>query len=232
MPGDHRDRGQVVRRIEPPGQALRQDQERGADDAAEEVRHLDDAERQNALEQLQPSRGRRRRAREEQDARPARNVKIASTRGVSCSVSAAEDVAPTRATCARRCHTSSTTSADERDARAAAGSRPLERRPAPAGAAAEVRYGLSSSTISPSNTPTPPGTWLTMPSRIATRKTPRNWRNGSAARREQHVEDGAGQRPLDRREQQLRQRDSPATAAAARSVRNRSGVRRTTVASR
>ena len=52
---------------------------------------------------------------------------------------------------------------------------------------ADGRYGFSSSTISPSNTPTPPGTWLARPSSCAARNAPRNARNGSrlaaAARR-------------------------------------------------
>ncbi len=65
--GDHHDRRQVVRRIEPPGQALREDQERGAGHAAQKMRQLDDAERDERVEQLQPSRGSGRGARDQQD---------------------------------------------------------------------------------------------------------------------------------------------------------------------
>ena len=59
-----------VRSVEPARQPLRQQQQRGAGDAAEEMRRFDDAERQEAIEQRQPSGRGRRRAREQQhDAR-------------------------------------------------------------------------------------------------------------------------------------------------------------------
>ena len=63
---------------------------------------------------------------------------------------------------------------------AAAGSRWPGRRRAPAAAAPDVRYGFSSSTISPSNTPRPPGTWLAKPISSAARNAPRKARNESA----------------------------------------------------
>ena len=62
--------------------------------------------------------------------------------------------------------------------------------------------------MSPSNTPTPPGTRPIIPSRIAMKKIPKNGRKGQGIQREQHVEHGAGQRPVDHREQQLRHGNS------------------------
>ena len=66
MPATDREHGEVVRRIEPPGEPLREQQQHGAGDAAEEVRRLDDAERQHAIEQREACRGRRRRTGEQQ----------------------------------------------------------------------------------------------------------------------------------------------------------------------
>ena len=80
---------QVVRGIEPPRQALREQQQDRADDAADEMRGLDDAERQHALEKLEAARRRGRGAREQQH-EPDRNVSRPSRRGVSSSVSAPE----------------------------------------------------------------------------------------------------------------------------------------------
>ena len=66
-------RRQVVRHVEPSRQTLRHEQQRDADDAADEVRYLDDTEWQETLEKLEPARRRRRRARQQQhDARDER----------------------------------------------------------------------------------------------------------------------------------------------------------------
>ena len=224
MPDDDRAGRQVVGRVEPPRQALRQDQQRRAGDAAEKVRRLDHAERQDAIEQSQPARGRRRGAREEQhqpgEKREDRQHAWRQLLGQS-----AERRAHARHACAALPHLVGD-SPIERDRSAEAGSTRRDTRRAPAAAAADGRYGLRSSTISPSNTPTPPGTWLAMPSRIATRKTPRNGRNDSALGGQQHVQHRAGQRPVDAPTAAAAPAAIAATAAAARSVRSRSGRRR------
>ena len=65
--------GQYLRPIEAARQTLRQQEQRGARDAAEEMRRLDDAERQEAIEQRQaPLRGRRRTGEQQHDARRGR----------------------------------------------------------------------------------------------------------------------------------------------------------------
>ena len=87
MPAAIADRGQVVRRVEPARQPLRQEQQQRAGDAAEEVRGLDDAERQQAIEQREACAAAGV-APENSSTTPATKVNMASTRGVSCSASA------------------------------------------------------------------------------------------------------------------------------------------------
>jgi hypothetical protein len=59
--------GRQPRAIQPPREALRQQQQRGARDASEEMRSLDHAERQHTIEKRETARGGRRRAGEQQD---------------------------------------------------------------------------------------------------------------------------------------------------------------------
>ena len=68
----------------------------------------------------------------------------------------------------------------------------------------------------PSNTPIPPGTWLAIPRRTATRKAPRYASHGALLGRQQHVEHEAGQEPvrdrqgeLPKRQGRRRQREGP-----------------------
>ena len=105
---EHRQDGQDVRGIEPARESLREQQQRRAEHAASEMRHLDHAERKDAVEKAQTTRRGRRGARE-RSTTPARKVNAASTRGVSCSVNH-PNAAPSRAACDRRWWISSATS--------------------------------------------------------------------------------------------------------------------------
>ena len=92
---------------------------------------------------------------------PARNVSPASTRGNSrsamlASVGAVQEGAQA---CTRQAELRRPR-APPAPPTAAAGSTPPGRRPSAGSTCPEPRNGLSSNTISPSKTPTPPGTWL------------------------------------------------------------------------
>jgi hypothetical protein len=82
--GDERDRGHMVGRIQTPGDALRQQEQRHTHQAARQMRRFDDAERHELADPFEPSSAAGV-APEKSSTRPATNISSESARGVSSS---------------------------------------------------------------------------------------------------------------------------------------------------
>ena len=137
---------------------------------------------------------------------PDKNVKTASTRGVSCSVN--HPSVALRRPLAIAADAARLRRAREPQLKAEAGNTPPDTQSVPGSSVVDGSAGFKRSAISPSNMPTPPGIWLASPSSCEARNAPRSVRNGTLPGGRSTKQDRSGDRPFQNGNPELRDRET------------------------